>query len=82
MMLPVVQSIPAKDFYGLEKLPLIPSVPDKQETLAKDPTGSMAMYTTPHSSENTSQDIKPTKYATKADCNNCVQFQKSKTRER
>ena len=32
MMLPVVQSIPAKDFYGLEKLPLIPSVPDKQET--------------------------------------------------
>jgi hypothetical protein len=47
--------------YGLEKLLLIPSVSEKQETFARDPTGSVAMYTTSHSSENTLQDIKPTK---------------------
>jgi hypothetical protein len=34
---------------------------EKQETFPKDPTVSVAMYTTSHSSENTLQDIKPTK---------------------
>jgi hypothetical protein len=43
--------------YGIEKLPPVPSILLKQETFPKDPTGSVAMYTALHSSENTSQDI-------------------------
>ena len=52
--------------YGIEKLPPVPSTLEKQETFMKDPTGSVAMHTKPHSSENTVEDIKATKSATKA----------------
>jgi hypothetical protein len=47
--------------YGIEKLPPVPSTLEKQETFMKDPTGSVAMQTTPQSIEYTVQDIKATK---------------------
>jgi hypothetical protein len=52
--------------YGLEKLPPVPRVLEKQETFTKDTTGSVAMHTTSHSTKKTVQNIKATKSATKA----------------
>ena len=40
--------------YGLEKLPPITNVPEKQETFGKDLNDSVAKYTEQQSSENTS----------------------------
>ena len=47
--------------YGLEKLPPVPRVLEKQETFMKDPTGSVAMHTTPHSIDYTVEDTTATK---------------------